>query len=123
MNDLSILLTGALLALIASRGVEAQPLTRMQVAEIKPLLIRAIEQGSAQGVLVGVAAAYTQRKFGSTAAIEIDVRRLQALPKAGCARLEVTTHQKDVAERGQKGDRELIYEVSYCRDGSFPDKR
>ena len=123
MNDLSILLTGALLALIASRGIEAQPSARMQVSEIKPLLVRAIDQGSAQGVLVGVAAAYTQRKFGSTAAIEIDVRRLQALAKPGCARLEVATHQKDVVERGQKDDRELTYQVSYCRDGSFPDKR
>jgi hypothetical protein len=123
MNDLSLLFTGALLALLATRGVEAQPSTRMQVSEIKPLLIRAIDQGSAQGLLVGVAAAYTQRKFGSTAPIEIDVRRLQALPKPGCARLEVTTRQKDVVERGQKGDGELVYQVSYCRDGSVPDNR
>ena len=123
MNDLTILLTGTLLSLLVARGAEAQPPARMQVSEIKPLLIRAIDQGSAQGVLVGVAAAYTQRKFGSTAAIEIDVRRLQALPKPGCARLEVTTPQKDVVERGQKDDKELIYQVSYCRDGSFPDKR
>jgi hypothetical protein len=123
MNDLSLLFTGALLALLATRGVEAQPSTRMQVSEIKPLLIRSIEQGSAQGVLVGVGAAYTERKFGSTAPIEIDVRRLQALPKPGCARLEVTTRQKDVVERGQKDDRELVYQVSYCRDGSVPDKR
>jgi hypothetical protein len=123
LNDLSILLTGSLLALLASRGVEAQPSARMQVPDIKPLLLRAIERGSAQGVLVGVAAAYTQRKFGSTSPIEIDVRRLQALPKPGCARLEVTTRQKDVVERGQKGDGELVYQVSYCRDGSVPDKR
>lgn len=123
MNDLTILLTGTLLALITSRGVEAQPSTRMQVPDIKPLLIRAIDQGSAQGVLVGVAAAYTQRKFGASAPIEIDVRRLQALPKPGCARMEVTTRQKDVVERGQKDDRELVYQVNYCRDGSVPDKR
>jgi hypothetical protein len=123
MNDLTILLTGTLLALIASRGVEAQPSARVQVPDIKPLLLRAIEQGSAQGVLVGVAAAYTQRKFGTTSPIEIDVRRLQALPNPGCARLEVTTRQKDVVERGQKDDRELVYQVSYCRDGSVPDKR
>lgn len=123
MNDLSILLTGALLALIASRGVEAQSSARTPVPDIKPLLLRAIEQGSAQGVLVGIAAAYTQRKFGSTAPIEIDVRRLQALPKPGCARLEVTTRQKDVVERGQKDDRELVYQVSYCRDGNALDKR
>ena len=123
MNDLSILLTGALLALIASRGVEAQGSARTPVPDVKPLLLRAIEQGSAQGVLVGVAAAYTQRKFGSTAPIEVDVRRLQALPKPGCARLEVTTRQKDVVERGQKDDGELVYQVSYCRDGNALDKR
>lgn len=123
MNDLSILLTGTLIALITSRGAEAQPSARTPVPDIKPLLLRAIEQGSAQGVLVGVATAYTQRKFGSNAPIEIDVRRLQTLPKRGCARLEVTTRQKDVVERGRKDDRELVYQVSYCRDGNALDKR
>jgi hypothetical protein len=93
------------------------------VSDIKPLLIRAIDQGSAHGVLVGEAATYVRQRFESSAPIEIDVRTLYALPQAGCSRLEVTTRQKDVLEKAKRGDKELTYQVSYCRDGRFPEKR
>ena len=59
----------------------------------------------------------------ATAPIEIDVRTLYALPQAGCSRLEVTTRQKDVVEKAKRGDKELTYQVSYCRDARFPEKR
>jgi hypothetical protein len=35
----------------------------------------------------------------------------------------VTTRQKDVLEKAKRGDKELVYQVSYCRDGRFPEKR
>jgi hypothetical protein len=35
----------------------------------------------------------------------------------------VTTRQKDVLEKTKRGDKELTYQVSYCRDGRFPEKR
>jgi hypothetical protein len=95
----------------------------MPVSEIKPLLIRAIERGSAHGVLVGEAATYLRQKFDSSTPIEIDVRSLHALPQPGCSRLEVTTRQKDVLEKTKRDDKELVYQLSYCRDGRFPDKR
>jgi hypothetical protein len=66
---------------------------------------------------------YVRQKFESTAPIEIDVRTLYALPQTGCSRLEVTTRQKDVLEKAQRGDKELVYQVSYCRDARFPEKR
>jgi len=59
----------------------------------------------------------------STTPIEIDVATLHALPQPGCARLEVTTRQRDVLEQGKRADQELRWQVSFCRDGSFPEKR
>jgi len=116
-------LIGTLLSLVLVQSTSANPSARIQVSDIKPLLIRAIDQGSAHGVLVGEAATYVRQKFESSAPIEIDVRTLYALPQAGCSRLEVTTRQKDVLEKAKRGDKELTYQVSYCRDGRFPEKR
>ena len=123
MKRSSIILGCSLASLLLAQGAWAQPSARMQVTEIKPLLIRAVEQGSAHGVLVGESAAYVRQKFDASAPIEIDVRALHALPQPGCSRLEVTTRQKDVLEKTNRGDKELVYQVSYCRDGRFPDQR
>lgn len=101
----------------------AAAIERIAVSEIKPLLIRAAEQGVAYGVLGGTGAAYMQRRFDTTSPIEIDVRRLRALPQAGCGRLEVTTRQRAVLVAGQRKDQELVYQLSYCADGRFPEER
>jgi len=85
----------------------AAAIERIAVSEIKPLLMRAAEQGVAHGVLGGTGAAYVQRRFATTSPIEIDVRRLRALPQAGCGRLEVTTRQRAVLVAGKRQDQEL----------------
>jgi len=123
MNRSPLLLTATIASLLLAHGAAAQSSARIQVTEIKPLLIRAIEQGSAHGVLMGEAATYLRQKFDSSTPIEIDVRSLHALPQAGCSRLEVTTRQKDVLEKTKRDNKELVYQLSYCRDGRFPDKR
>jgi hypothetical protein len=96
---------------------------RTTVSEIKPLLMQAAERGQAQGVLVGTGADYLQRRFDTTSPIEIDVRRLRALPQAGCSRLEVTTRQRAVLVDGQRQDQALVYQLSFCADGRFPQER
>lgn len=96
---------------------------RTPVTEIKPLLMVAAEQGEAHGVLDGPGADYVRRRFDTTTPIEIDVRRLQKLPQFGCGRLEVTTRQRNVLESESRRDQILTYQVSFCSDGHFPDKR
>jgi hypothetical protein len=96
---------------------------RTPVTDLKPLLLRAIAQGSAQGMLVGEAATFMQQKFASRAPIEIDVVSRHPLPQAGCHRLEVTTRQRDVVENGQRSDKTFSYRLSFCRDGRFPERR
>lgn len=123
MNPSKSILTSVLTCLALAQSASAQPLTRTEVTEIKPLLLRAIDQGAAHGVLVGESATYLRQKFDARTPIEIDVQAVYPLPQPGCSRLEVKTRQKDVLEKTQRSDKELVYQVSYCRDGRFPDKR
>ncbi len=112
-----------LLALFSTSAAHAQPVARVQVSEIRPLLTRAAAEGSAHGVLVGVGADYLQRRFNATSPVEIDVRTLHPLPQPGCSRLEVTTRQRDVVENGKREDKEFVYQLSFCRNGNFPGKQ
>ena len=118
-HALAAVALGALLAMPS----QAQTTQRILVSEIKPLLALAAERGAAHGVLTGPGADYMRRRFDATTPIEIDVATLHALPQPGCARLEVTTRQRDVLEQGKRTDQELRWQVSFCRDGSFPEKR
>lgn len=114
---LAILVTAAAVQSLAQEG------DRMPVRDLKPLLKAAIEHGTARGVLIGDGAAYVRQHFDTSAPIEIDVKSLRALPQPGCSRLEVTTRQLAVLENGERDDKQLVYQVSYCQDGTFPRKR
>lgn len=103
-------------------GPSNRTTTPTVVTDLKPLLIAAIAQGQAHGILEGAGAAYVQRRFETTNPIEITVRRLSTLPQAGCARLEVTTRQQGVLINTKRNDQALTYALSYCRDGTFPEK-
>ncbi len=96
VSALAIALTIAL----SAASVHAQSGARTPVSELKPLLILAMEHGVAHGVLTGESAAYMKEKFGTTAALEIDVKQLHALPQPGCSRLQVITRQKQVLDKG-----------------------
>ena len=96
---------------------------RQAVTDLKPLLARAAAEGSARGTLTGPGAQAIARRFQTDAPIEIDVRRLQRLPQPGCGRLEVTTRQRDVNQSGKRGNQEMVYQLSYCADGRFPEER
>ena len=104
-------------------AAHAQSTERIPVSELKPLLKIAIERGEARGVLTGESAAYMKQKFGTTAALEIDVRTLHPLPQPGCSRLEVTSRQNGVLEKGRHEDKSLTYQLNYCREGGFPNKK
>ena len=96
---------------------------RQAVTDLKPLLAHAAAEGSAHGTLTGPGAQAIARRFQTDAPIEIDVRRLQRLPQPGCGRLEVTTRQRNVNQAGKRGDQEMVYQISYCADGRFPEER
>jgi hypothetical protein len=99
------------------------------VTTVKLLLLTAIDQGEAHGVLVGQAAQYIGQTFKSTSPIEIDVKTLQALGEPGCKRLAVTTSQDGVVDfNREKRDTKparmaFTYQFNYCRDGRTPQAR
>jgi hypothetical protein len=113
---LALVLTGTEGRSVAESG------DRLAVPDIKPLLRAAIERGTARGVIVGESTKYIRQRFNTLAPIEVEVKSLHPLPKPGCHRLEVTTRQQAVLENGKREDKELVYQVSYCRDGTFPEK-
>jgi hypothetical protein len=100
----------------------AAAIERIAVSEIKPLLMRAANRALPRRP------GWHGRRLRAAqvrhdAPIEIDVRTLRALPQAGCGRLEVTTRQRAVLVAGQAQDQELVYQLSYCADGRFPEER
>ena len=112
-----------LAVVLASHPAWAQAMERVRVTSIKPLLKLAIEQGQTHGVLTGEAASLIRNKFDAQAPIEIDVRTILALREPGCRRLEVTTRQANVLEKGTRRDQTLIYQLNYCQDGRMPSER
>ena len=113
---------------LACAGVNnAQAIERVQVTDIKPLLAAALDRGEAHGVLIGEAAQWIAQYFKTTAPIEIDVKTVKALPRAGCMRLAITTTQDGVWDynRERRADaperKAFTWMVNYCRDGSLPD--
>jgi hypothetical protein len=103
----------------------AAPSERVSVTTLRPLLLTALAHGYAHGTLVGEAVPFMAQHLGSSAPIEIDVRTLHALPQPGCQRLEVTTTQRAVIDpkTARPQHAKLIYQISYCRNGEFPEAR
>jgi hypothetical protein len=105
---------------------------RQSVESVQPLLLTAVKQGQAYGVLIGPAADAIANQFVSRAPINIDVTAVGDLPTPGCKRLLVDTHQDQVVDRdrstqpGVPGQPQkakpmgLKYQISYCANGTFP---
>ncbi len=116
----------AAITLLALAASNVDAVDRQAVTSVKPLLVRALEQGEAHGVLVGQAAQYIAQAFKSTAPIEIDVKTVQALAEPGCKRLAVTTSQDGVLDfnrekrETQSARKAFTYQFNYCRDGRTP---
>ena len=123
LPKLALAITLPLALGIAHATDRAEPTPRQAVTDLKPLLARAAAEGNARGTLTGPGAQAIARRFQTDAPIEINVRRLQQLPQPGCGRLEVTTRQQDVNQTGKRGDQEMVYQISYCADGRFPEER
>ena len=116
----------AAITLLAFTASNVDAIERQAVTTVKPLLLTALDQGEAHGVLVGQAAQYIAQTFKSAAPIEIDVKTAQVLGEPGCKRLAVTTSQDGVVDfnrerRDPKRARmAFTYQLNYCRDGRTP---
>ena len=116
----------AAITLLLLTAANVGAVDRQAVTTVKPLLVTAIDQGEAHGVLVGQAAQYFAQAFKSTTPIEIDVKSVQALGEPGCKRLAVTTSQDGVVDFNREkrethsARKAFTYQFNYCRDGRTP---
>jgi hypothetical protein len=111
-------LLGMLLGIMTHTTLHANE--RLPVTSLKPLLLRALEQGTAQGVIIGEPATFARQRFDTSAAIEVDVRTIKPLDRPGCSRLDITTRQANVLDKGTREDKRLTFQINYCRDGRMP---
>ncbi len=123
---------------ISGVAFAAELLDRVEVGSIRPLLIVAIENGEAHGILVGENVQTVQNLFRTKEPMLVDVKSIRSLPESGCKRLQVTTTLKGALpdERGLKvmtqeerirtkngtipQDIQFAYQISFCRNGKFP---
>lgn len=114
--------------LLGSEGAaSAQPEPRTEVDGVRPLLEKALREGSARGRLVGAIAEAMRKEFKTDAPLLVDVDAIAPLPDAGCKRLRIVTRQDGVVERMSRDGplaaaqpMVLGYEINYCADGSRP---
>jgi hypothetical protein len=123
---LPIVLLSSCIAIAAGATAE-QATQRMAVTSIKPLLLAALDNGEAHGVLTGQAREVMRKVFTTDAPINIDVKKVGGHKQAGCARLGVTTRQRAVVLPPKKStkppapeDMTMRYQIDYCRNGAFP---
>jgi hypothetical protein len=127
-----------ILVVLTLPAAPALAVEREAVSSIRPLLLAAIDKGEAHGVLTGSAAQFMTRMFKTEQPMEVDVAALHDLAQAGCKRLQVTTTQKGVVpdaralsllsaqerQASQGGtipqDIRFAYQISFCRNGTFP---
>src|ERR1700686_2894208 len=90
------------LVLTSLHAEDATTIERQKVSDIRPLLLAALDNGEAHGVLIGEAAHWTAQIFKTTAPIEIDVKTVRVLRQPGCKRLAITTAQDGVWDFNRK---------------------
>ena len=110
---------------VATAGIaHAEPIARIPVEDIRPLMLAALDapDGAAHGVLVGKLADAISRRFASAAPIIVDVSTEKRLAQTGCSRLKISIAQDDVHLPGKATPQHQTFEmgINYCRDGLPP---
>ena len=84
------------------------------------LMVEAIRNGRASGVMGGDIAAKFKAQFKSRAPLLVEVWTLKKYRQPGCARLEVDYEKRDVPT--PKGDTSVFLktQINYCLDGTAP---
>jgi len=96
-----------------------------EVQSLQPLLLEAMEYGTAEGVIVGPIAQTFTDLFKTTAPLRFSVKTARDL-SPDCKRLEVTATQDGVQDRNSKivatapASQRVTYQVSMCKDGTYP---
>jgi hypothetical protein len=121
---LKLILTAYLLHCCPVVFAQSSEPLRRPVAEVKPLLIEAIDTsgGEAHGRLTGELADAISRQFQTSSPINVDVTTLIRYAQEGCRRLSVLIWQENVHFRpGTAAARQSVeFGINYCRTGLPP---
>ncbi len=117
-----VLAAAAATACVVSSSPGATPDVRV-VEDLRPLLVRAIDApgGTSTGILAGSLAQVLRSHLISTDPLRVDVTTLKVYREPGCKRLNVQFRQSNVKLGNDPPvDRELAFQLNYCRDGRPP---
>jgi hypothetical protein len=95
----------------------------LEVTDLRPLLVAAIDapDGTSSGLLAGPLAEVLRSRGVSAAPLLVEVSTLIVYRQPGCRRLNVRFQQRDVKIGDTPpSDRELVFQLNYCRDGRPP---
>jgi len=115
----------AVAAMVGALTAAGTPALGREVQSLQPLLLEAMEYGTAEGVIVGPIAQTFADLFKTTAPLRFRVKTVRDL-SPDCKRLEVTATQDGVWDRNSKvvadgpASQRITYQVSMCKDGTYP---
>lgn len=116
-------LAGILLPIAGSAlaALPGSPVIAAGQGGVKSLLFQAIEDGRAQGEIVGPIADKFRETTKSSAPVMAEVTTLKSFKQEGCKRLNVRLTQANVPTK-DGGTTEFVvnYGINLCRDGSPP---
>lgn len=115
-------------AVVACAALSAMPTAPSALApdtllDLRPLLVAAIDaaDGRSAGTLAGPLAEVLRNRGISAAPLLVEVTTLLVYRQPGCKRLNVRFQQRDVrVGTAPPADRELAFQLNYCRDGRAP---
>lgn len=123
-NQSRMLPTWLLAGLVLAGGAAAQPIPRMPVTDVRPVLLSALQapEGSAHAVLSGPVAEAITRQFQATSPIFIDVATERRYKQPGCSRLQLVLWQDGVQLPPAEAPRRqtIAFGLDYCLDGRPP---
>lgn len=109
-----------ILILLASSILIRESLAQTLYTRQHEILIAAIKNGSASGVMTGDVAEHFTREFRSHGPLHVTATIISTLPRQDCKQLEMVFTKHDVET--PRGRTEAIFktQVNYCLDGSPP---
>lgn len=109
----------AVLGLMAifARESHAEP----TYAKQHELLVAAIKNGSASGLMTGELADLFSRQFNSVGVLRANAKVVRSFPQPDCKRIEIIYTKADVMTKsGPEDDIKLKLGLNYCLDGRPP---
>lgn len=99
---------------------ESAPVSKVYTRQ-HDLLVDAIRQGSAAGVMKGEVAAIFAAQFQTQGALLVRARSIHSWPQKGCKRIEVVYTQRDIDTPKGRTEGTFTQQLNYCLDGLPPE--